>query len=191
MKRIGKVIIIFGIILILCGVGLLAYSYISTRAGNIKAEKTVERIEALLPPESVGRVDEYNTLEMPSLEIDGKNIIALLEIPATGTTLPVEDEWDKDSLNSFPGRFIGSVYDGSLVVGGRDKKGCFDALKRIDTGSEITITDMTGTKYTYKVSEIQRKKSARGEDLSDEGAALTLFVRDEGTMDYIIVRCTQ
>lgn len=191
MKSIGKVIILFGIILMVCGILLFAFLYFITQKGELRSKETVERIVSLLPQESVGAIDEYSSSDMPSLEIDGRNIIALIEIPSTDTQLPIEDKWNKIDFGFFPGRFGGCIYDGTLIVGGYDRKGSFDVLKKLEIGNEITVTDMMGTKYSYKVSSIERKKSAKQEDLFDVSSHVTLFVRDEGTMDYIVVRCVQ
>ena len=50
---------------------------------------------------------------------------------------------------------------------------------------------MTGAKFSYTVSKIERKRSAEKEVLSDPSSDLTLFVRDSGNMEYIVVRCAR
>ena len=39
---------------------------------------------------------------------------------------------------------MGSVYDGTLIVGGRSADGNFDFIDQLDAGEELTFTDMTG-----------------------------------------------
>ncbi len=191
MKRLSNWIIVIGILLILCALGLLVVLNISTQKAKEETEYTVSQIKELLPPESAGEACAYSSAEMPSLEINGKDVIGLLRIDVTDTELPIGGKWDKSSLISFPQRFSGSVYDGTLIVGGYDRKGQLDCLKKLDIGDEISVTDMTGARYTYNVEQIDRSKSAKADDLEDERFGLTLFVQDEGTPEYIIVRCSQ
>lgn len=46
---------------------------------------------------------------------------------------------------------MGSVYDGTLIVGGRSEDGNFDFIDQLDAGEELTFTDMTGRVFRYTV----------------------------------------
>lgn len=189
MRRAGKLIIIIGILLILVSFGFMLYWHISSVRAELDVSDTLIKLKELLPPESIGNPEEFFSMEMPVLELDGRDIIGLLSIPQADTELPVAADWNKRTLIALPQRFSGSTYDSSLIIGGYDQKGQFDCLKNLDIGNEIFVTDMTGAKFSYTVSDIQRKKSASYEVLSDPASDLTLFVRDDGSADYIIVRC--
>ena len=191
MRNKSKWVILLGVILILCSLGFMMFLHISTINAQQETADTVAYIKKILPEKTIGSVDSYSSIEMPSLEFDNKNIIGLLEIPATDTALPIEACWNKKTLISIPQRFSGTVYDNSLVVGGYDRKEQFDCLKKLDSGNTVTITDMTGSQFSYKVELMERKKSATKEVLQDASYDLTLFVRDANSMEYIIVRCSQ
>ena len=185
----SKLMILLGIILILCSLGFMFISNISTYKAQQETAEIVAHIRKVLPPETIGSVDDNSSAEMPSLEFKERNIVALLEIPATNTALPIDGVWNEKTLITIPQRFSGTVYDGSLIVGGYDRKDQFDCLKKLDTGNEVTVTDMTGTVFTYKVELIERKKSVKKEDLQQSSYNLTLFTYDINSKDYIIICC--
>ena len=71
---------------------------------------------------------------------------------------------------------MGSVYDGTLIVGGGSEDGNFDFIDQLDAGEELTFTDMTGRVFRYKVRKICHADNA-AETLVDSESALTLFVK--------------
>ena len=106
-------------------------------------------------------------------------------------TLPVAGSWDAGKVNSYPCRFWGTVYDGSLIVGGADQPGQFAGFDRIFDGSAVTVTDMTGAEFSYVVDRVERSKSAQAEVLMAGEADLTLFARDAYSLEYVILRCVE
>ncbi len=188
MRRAGKLIIILGVLLILISFGYMAYLHFTADRAELDTADMLSKLKELLPPESKGTPEEYSSADMPALQIDGRDIVGLISIPALNRELPLAAEWDKKTLISLPQRFSGSTYDSTLVIGGYDREGQLDCLKRLDIGNEVSVTDMTGAKFSYTVSVIERKKSLEN-DVLEQDHDLTLFVRDSETMDYIIVRC--
>jgi len=191
MRRSAKVVFALGCVLILCSLALLAVSQLRVKRGQEIAAKVVETMETILPERREGLSDTYRNMEMPALEIDGEDYVALLEIPAFGVRLPVSGSWEKAKVTSCPCRFWGTVYDGSLIVGGYDQPGQFDCFDRIQDGTAVTVTDMTGAEFSYAVERIERSDSAEAEKLMDSAADLTLFVRDAYLLEYIILRCVE
>lgn len=190
MRSKSKWIILLGMLLLACSLGILLYTQFSAQKAQKTSADTVALLEEILPPKSLGVVDNYSSMQMPCLEIDRIEIVAVLEIPDWNVALPIRNSWDAKTLISGPQRFAGTVYDGSLIVGGMDQVGQFDCLKKLDIGNTIIITDMTGAQFSYTVERVERKKSADIEVLADTQSNLSLFVRDVSSMDYIIVRCT-
>lgn len=128
---------------------------------------------------SVWTVNEVN-VPVGYVEIDGIDVIGLLELPGRGIKLPVSAEWDRSEQSFRPARFMGSVYDGTLIVGGRSEDGNFDFIDQLDAGEELTFTDMTGRVFRYTVHKIRHADNARAETLADTESALTLFVKKMG-----------
>lgn len=61
---------------------------------------------------------------------------------------------------------------------------------KIEYGTVVTVTDMTGTQFTYTVSDVHRARHAETQWLMDDDCDLTLFCHDGYSMEYIAVRCT-
>lgn len=189
MSRKSKWLILCGLLLLLCGLGLFLYEQISANLARKATEDMVARLNEIIPPRSAGVMDTYSSMQMPSMEVDGVDVVGLLEIPAQDVILPIGAIWDTQTRTSFPSRFSGTVYDGSLIVGGYDQKGQFDCLKKMDVGESVTVTDMTGGVFSYTVARIDRKESVEADVLMEEGSDLTLFARNAYSTEYIVVRC--
>lgn len=189
MKKLGKLLLLAGFLLILGSAGLLAYSRVHTQRAAASAAELTARLESVLPPRTAGITDTYTTMEMPAFSIGGQDFIGLIEVPAFQTTLPLGSDWDRSRVTSFPCRFWGTVYDSTLIIGGSDQSGQFDFLDQIQFGDTVLVTDMTGAEFTYCTEKIYRSDSADAEILLDERYDLTLFARDSRSFEYIIVRC--
>lgn len=180
---------IAGIGLILCGLlALLAGSFLGESAQG-ENRRAVEKILSLLPPCYSGVTDQYSNMDMPSLEVEGQDYIALLEAPKYGAKLPVKGKWSAIGAENCPCLFRGTVYDGSLVIGGSSKAGQLAFVSQIQNGDILVVTDMTGGQFTYRVTKIFRTDSAGADVLVDESADLTVFAWNGAGLEYIVVRC--
>ena len=189
MRRRGNLFFLAGCLLVLSSFALLAVTVLQTNAAAAEAAALTDRLTSAMPPRSAGVPDSYTNMEMPALSIDGQDFIGTVAVPAFQRTLPIASEWDSVKLNSFPCRFWGTVYDGSLILGGADRDGQFDFLDQIQNGDRVVVTDMTGAEFSYRVEEIYRADSARADVLMDGDSDLTLFARSARSLEYIIVRC--
>ncbi len=189
MKK-GKVsvFLVLGITLIAAAVFILLFSELRAYNGKKTNLAVVSKMQELLPEENMGAV--FNSA-MPVLQIEGKDYCAILEIPAHGIKLAVADDWNNKNLFSAPTRFCGSAYADNLVIGGADNSKQFSFCKKIENGTTVTLTDMTGAKFTYKVLRVDRAKSAKSEWLTNKDYTLTLFCRDTYSTEYIAVRCVK
>lgn len=180
---------VLGVCLVLVSLGLMLAFQIRLWAGVRKSQTVASQMDRILPERTQGAGSMYPQSPMPVLEIDGADYVALLEIPAFGITLPVADKWDTKNLSSGPARFWGSVYGGTLVVGGTDYPGQFGFCDRIENDTPILLTDMTGAQFSFRVSRVDRAKQAQTQWLTNPDYDLTLFCRDVYSMEYIAVRC--
>lgn len=188
MKR-NKFLLIAGVLLILGSIGILLFSRMNAQKARVEASEIVTEICGSLPERAPGVMDSFSSMDMPAHQIGGEDFSALIEVPAFGVTLPVGDGWEPALVRSYPCRFAGSAYDGTLVIGGADQPGQLDFLDRLEIGTVITVTDMTGAVFTYTVDRVGRSRTAEAERLMDPGVDLTLFVRDAYSLEYILVRC--
>lgn len=190
MRKNDKVILILGCLLLLCGLGLFFVLQMKTKTAESKNVQIVQAMESILIDRKQGAKDFERESKMPALELYGEDFIALLEIPVYGLKLPIGSAWDKRNVVSHPCRFHGSVYDGTLIVGGYDQVGQFDFFDKIQNDTVVTITDMTGNVFSYVVTQVERFDSAQADILIDDTSDLTLFVRDAQVLEYILLRCT-
>lgn len=188
MRLKSKWIILFGVLIVVLGLGLFACTQISIFNLEKQSASILSKAKEILPQKTVGTVDEFYLKSMAAVEINGEDIIGIIDSDDLDMSLPLGFRWEKNSI-SYPKRFSGSVYDNSLVVGGYYCEGQFECLTRADIGQGITVTDMTGAQFRYRITDIKRKKSASADFLKDDNYDLTLFVRNPMSSEYIIVRC--
>lgn len=185
-KGLSILLITLGVLLL----GAAAILFVVRQADKQRAAgipSLIEKIEAALPERSAGVIENRADSAMAAVEIDGIDVIGLLELPGRGIKLPVSAEWDSSEQSFRPARFMGSVYDGTLIVGGRSEDGNFDFIDQLDAREELTFTDMIGRVFRYTVRKICHADNARAETLADSESALTLFVKKNGA--FLIVRC--
>ena len=189
--RKGKfpIVLILGIALIAISLLMVAILQLRNHIGAKNIQTTLTQMEQLLPEGSGGVPGAYPNANMPVLQIEGADYVALLEIPSMQISLPVADKWDGNKLFNAPARFTGSAYDHTLVIGGTDASYQFGFCDEIDNGTRITVTDMTGAQFTYEVASVDRAKKAESAWLADPQYQLTLYCRDTYSMEYIAVRC--
>ena len=145
MKKRYKICQILGCVLILCSMGILLFSQLHAKRAQADAAGITETIRSILPPRTSGVMESYSCMEMPVLQIDGKDFCGLIDIPAFGVTLPIYSTWDAGKVTAYPCRFWGSIYDGSLVVGGADQAGQFDFFEQIEIGCVVKETAQAHT----------------------------------------------
>ena len=189
MRKFSKTVFILGCLLIAASLVLLVALRVQAQRAERRNQEIVQTLAAILPDRREGIVDPERDPEMPALELRGQDFIALLEIPSYGLKLPVRAAWDPQKVSSHPCRFSCSVSDSSLVIGGNDQSGQFDFFDRISDGTAVTLTDMTGSTFSFVVEWVERSASADAETLTGSDYALTLFVRDAQLLEYIILRC--
>lgn len=188
MKK-GGFLLFLGFLLIAGSLSMLALSFWQSREAEGQSDQYVQAIEELLPERSSGFPGMYSNPQMPSLQVEGEDFVALMEIPAFGTTLPVGSTWDAGKTDVFPCRFWGSLYDSTMIIGGSAHPGQFDFFDRLEPGAAITVTDMMGCEYAYCVARIDRVRSASYERLSEGDFPLVLFAPNQFATEYLIVRC--
>ncbi len=184
-----NILLWLGILLIASSATVLIICEVGNRQSVADNRDAVVFIEGLLPPRTAGIKEERSNPELSAVEYCGQDYAALIEIPCFSVKLPVCSQWDKSIVNRVPCRFTGNPYEGSLIIGGVDREGQFDFISEIDIGDEINVTDMQGEVFRYEVTIVKHSKSAKLSVLEDENYDLTLFAKDSGTGDYIIVRC--
>lgn len=181
-QKLGFVLIVLSLVVLIADKCLVNYYRNATA-------QLLQQIEYLVPNAETGNPADYSDAQLPVLQLDGQEFSARICFPDYGCTLPMAHHWDTRTVSKYPCRFWGSLYDGTLVVGGKDQTGQFDFFHRMDIGDIVIITDMTGVQFHFLVSRIDRSKAADSDILIQDSWDLTLFARDAQSLEYILIRC--
>lgn len=182
-----KICLLAGIgLMIAAGVVLVVWQY-GIHTAQQRTAACVHTLRTLLPEPQSAVPEVRGDNAMPVLSVEGTDFIGILELPAHGSALPIRADWGTPA--QCPRRFSGSIYDGSLQIGGTSQKGQYDFYREISAGDDVFFTDMTGNRYAYTVRDIHYRKHADQNALQEEDAALTLFVKNIYAFEYMILFC--
>ncbi len=118
---------------------------------------------------------------MARLEIDGRDYIGLLEMPERGIALPVAADWETGLFPFRPARYSGTLYDGSLVIGGSSAEDCFAFIGQLDAGDRVNFTDVQGVRYVFTVSKVTHHTALAIGEWHSFDVPLLLFTKNEGS----------
>lgn len=182
-----KMCILAGFCLLAGAAVLLGAWQWNIRASEKEAAILADTLRALMPGQQNAVPEERRDNTMSVLSLDGTDFIGILEMPRYGSLLPVAADWG--DLRKYPCRFSGSIYDGSIQIGGTTQKGQYDFYREISVGDSLFFTDMEGNCYAFAVTDLRYEKHADQDALQRKEAALTLFIKNEYAFEYIIVSC--
>ena len=183
----GRICIFAGTILLLMAVIFPVFWQWQIGSSAQKTEDCVETIRSLIPEAQSAFLEERRDNTMPILSLDGTDYIGILEIPRYGSALPVSADWGE--VTKRPCRLGGSIYDGTIQIGGTSQKGQYDFFRDISAGDSVCFTDMEGKRYAYEITDIRYEKHADRTALLRKDSALTLFIKNVFAFEYIIVFC--
>ena len=139
-----KILIIIGVCLLAAAIVLLFAWQWNIHTSEQKVKKYVNVIRELIPEPQGAVPEERRDNTMSTLSIDGTDFVGILEFPRFESDIPVCADWGK--LSKYPCRFSGSVYDGSMQIGGTSQKGQYDFYREISVGDHLYFTDMEGNR---------------------------------------------
>lgn len=184
---ISKICIIAGVCLLAAAMIVLISWQVTIHISKQQARTRVDTIRELIPEPQGAVLGEKSDNTMPILSIEGTDFVGILEMPKFRSTLPVCADWAR--LFNQPCRFSGNIYDKTMQIGLTSQKGQYDFYRDITVGDTVLFTDMEGNRYTYTVTNLRYEKHINQETLNRENAALTLFVKNVYSFEYIIVYC--
>ena len=148
----GKFRRVFGIVLILIGVGIIANVVYKKIVTSNKQNELIEAFESQIADAKNEESSEPISLEA----INGYTPIAIMEIPSIKLKQPVVDGITEDVIKYFIGRFPNSAMPGEVgnfaVAGHRvsDFTDAFINLYKVKVGDKVIVTTKDGI-YTYEV----------------------------------------
>lgn len=181
-------------ICVLTGIGLLAAAAVllflwqhGIRTSAQETAACVQTLKTLLSEPQGAFPEERTDNTMPVLSLNGTDYVGILELPARASALPVCNDWGHTSRQ--PCRLSGSIYDGTMQIGGTSQKGQYAFYREISVGDAVCFTDMTGKRYTYEVKDIRYEKHADQAALHKKEAELVLFIKNIYAFEYVMVYC--
>ena len=164
-RKIGRLCMVLGAVLILCAAGLLGYN----RWDAARAEKASQEVLGELEQTMQKTITEHQqenetaapqpvldpTQEMTTVEVEGRDYIGVLSIPAVERELPVMAQWSYAGLKIAPGRYSGTTYGDDLVICGHNYAMHFSPIKWLAIGSSVYFTDADGLRWSYEVESVE------------------------------------
>lgn len=140
-------------------------------------------------PQQVPLYEQYPEMEMPTVQLDGRNYLGVLKIPVLGLELPVMTDWSYPKLKIAPCRYSGSIYQGDLVVMAHNYAQHFGRIKNLNPGDAVLFTDIDGNVFHYQVAAIETLHPTDIENMTSGEWPLTLFTCTTGRTYRVTVRC--
>lgn len=214
MKRKGSLLMGLGAALILAAAILAAFNMLEARQAQQASEQVVQvLVRQITPPETIPEETQpaetqpedaqepeipevtlpdylrFPGMEMPVVNVDGRDYVATLAIPTLELELPVISEWSYPALKKSPCRYQGSAYTGDLILMAHNYDSHFGRLKNLRPGDRVAVTDMDGNEFSYQVVELEELPGNAIEDMAAGEWDLTLFTCTYGGRSRVTVRC--
>ena len=174
-KRITNSILILGIALILVSLVILGMTYFREYNAEKEANSIVSALNELMPPPRDAMPQLEPNATMPSLQVAGEDFVGILTVPSLSKALPVGASWQQERIADYPCRFYGSVNNGTLMIGGTDNNGQLDFVEALEQGTQLQFTDVSGNRYTYRVSFAEQRDDLDQNLLSVRPCDLIVF----------------
>lgn len=191
-KITGRIIMLAGGVFVLAAVVLTLY--------NVHLENTAKKLSSevlsLMNMEDLSiyenSLPDYMVnpdMDMPVKNIDGKDFVGTISIPAIDIELPVMAECDLDNLKISPCVYEGTPYRNDLIIAGHDYRTHFGPINDLVRGDTVIFKDTDGNVFAYEVmyTEIIDEKDI--EAMSNGEWDLTLFTCTYSGTTRVTVRC--
>ena len=152
-----------------------------------QAQYYVSTLQALIPEPQNAVPEERRDNTMAVLSVDGIDFVGIVELPRYGSALPVCADWGE--VSKYPCRFSGSIYDGTMQIGATTQKGQYDFYRERSLGDTVCFIDMEGNRYTFTITSLRYEDHADQTALQQRESALTLFIKNIYSFEYLIVFC--
>ena len=126
--------------------------------------------------------------EMPVVVIDGEEYIGYLEIPSLSLSLPVMSDWSYPQLRTAPCRYVGSVYDDSLIIMAHNYDRHFGGIGSLQAGAPVQFIDAEGEIHRYVVESHEQLGKYDVDKMTEGDWDMTLFSCTYGGGARVTVR---
>lgn len=187
----AAVLITAGVLCLAGALGLTVKNIFDEERAAESADVGVEELREIIPKKETEEqqlVPEPQVV-VPTITLDDRDYIGVLDIPALGRTLPVQGEWSDALLKYSPCLYKGDLYDG-MIIAGHNYRSHFAGLSKLQAGDKITFTDVDGNVWNYTVAGTETIQGYDVAKMEDGDWDLTLFTCTYGGQQRYTVRCT-
>ena len=198
-RSVGLVMMFIGISVVAAGLGLSGYNLWDNYRAGIQADIALDAVvryrgetaaaDLNETPEMSHEPPTYVDRELPVQEVDGYRYIGTISVPAIDVALPVQEDWGSMLLKTSPCRYMGSPYQGDLIICAHNYATHFGRLKNLLPGDEVIFTDVEGNEFRYTVVELETLAGTAVEEMESGVWDLTLFTCTLGGQMRVTVRC--
>lgn len=128
-------------------------------------------------------------MDMPVVQIEGKEYIGIVSIPSIERTMTVCSSWSYKNLKKSACRYEGSAYLDNMVICAHNYNKHFGPLRHLRYNDTVTFTDIDGNVFNYKVVEIETLPPSGVEQMTSGDWDLTLFTCTLDLTGRLAVRC--
>ena len=187
----AAVLITAGVLCLAGALGLTVKNIFDEERAAESADVGVEELREIIPKKETEEqplVPEPQVV-VPTITLDDRDYIGVLDIPALGRTLPVQGEWSDALLKYSPCLYKGDLY-GGMIIAGHNYRSHFAGLSKLRAGDKITFTDVDGNVWNYAVAGTETIQGYDVAKMEDGDWDLTLFTCTYGGQQRYTVRCT-
>ena len=182
--------LLLGVLCLVGALGLTGYNLWDEQRAFHSAETGVEQLRAVIPSKKDSQpLVPQEQVVMPTVPLDGRNYVGVLEIPALDLALPVLDDCTESLLKVAPCRYKGNLYDG-MIVAGHNYRSHFKNLSQLSVGDTLRFIDVDGNVWNYTVAATEIINGYDVEAMERGDWDLTLFTCTYGGKERVTVRCT-
>ena len=201
-RCVGLVMIIIGISVMAAGLDMGGYNLWDNYRAGIQADIALDAVVRYREEWEEAVAEDLNETqetqselvpdferEMQMLELDNHRYIGTVSIPVIDVALPVQEDWSPALLKTSPCRYMGSPYQGNLIICAHNYTTHFGRLKNLLPGDEVIFTDVEGNEFRYAVGELETLAGTAVEEMEIGAWDLTLFTCTPGGQMRVTVRC--
>lgn len=213
--RSGTIMMSFGGLLLAAALGLACYTLVGEYQAEKNADEALVQVEQLMEeellPDSSLETIKAEEVQTPVEEtqeapaetepqetagdgmtvrmIDQVDYIGVIEIPSLSLKLPIINDWDDAKLKIAPCRYVGSAYDGNMIISGHSYKKHFRYIRNLPVGASVIFTDFEGTRFVYEVTSYEVIGGTDVENMLSGDWDLSLFTCTYNGSARHTVRC--
>ena len=188
-----------GLLLLAAALVFLVRNVSAAQRADRAAQAALSELDTMLaevpePTAPAGEAEEQTEVQERAMRIFSlkeTDYIGILSIPELELSLPVINDLSYPNLETAPCRYMGNLYEDSLIIGAHNYPHHFGRLSSLAPGDEVLFTDFYRETHRFTVDRIEQLADTAIEDMEAGDWDLTLFTCTRGGFARIAVRCSR